>query len=84
MSDGKPKGVEFRSDDEDSPYRYTFRDQRPGPWLHPIDPGYVITDKPRVDRPRKREKKHPDRWLKKRVKGRLTAKRIAKLFGGVS
>ena len=52
-----------------------------GETVHPIDPGYVITDKPRIDRPRKREKKYPDRWLKKRVKGRLHAKRIAKLFG---
>lgn len=55
-----------------------------GETVHSIDPGYHISGKPREDRPRKREKKHPDRWLKKRVKGRLTAKRVAKLFGGVS
>ncbi|MDJ0894829.1 MAG: hypothetical protein QNJ92_06775 [Alphaproteobacteria bacterium] len=58
-----------------------------GRLVRSIDPGYAITDKPRVDRTLRAARTataKQDRWLKKRLGGRMIPRRIRKLFGGLS
>lgn len=50
MAESK-KWIEF-SFDIHQRYPLNLPVSEPGPWLIPIDPGYHISDKPRIDRPR--------------------------------